>query len=176
LFLDAVARCVPDAMRALAQSADDELDAWAARWGFLDPWALRAAQHHVTFWRAEPQYAGRWMTALAEQWHPVFPVGPSWNPITETEAAFRARVDAYIAACLAMPGLTRTPEKEAVTSFEWLALHHVGQWRYERLARRYGNSKGYPDIPAISRAITDTAALIGLTLRPNRGRKLSTDL
>ena len=115
------------------------------------------------------------MVSTDARWEPVFPMAPSWNPITETEAAFRARMDAYIATCQATPGLVKTPTKETRDSFEWLALHHVAHWTYDRLAGRYGNEHGYPDGPAISRAITDTAALIGLTLRPGRGRKLSTD-
>jgi hypothetical protein len=175
LFLDAVARCVPDATRTLALVTDDAaLHAWAAQWGFSDDWARRSAGLHVAFWRDHPAYVGRWMIgSFTPTWEPVFPAGPSFNPTTETEAAFRSRVDAYVATCLAAPGLTTTPEKETVTHFEWLALHHVGKRKYEYLAARYGDRNGYPDIPAISRAIHDTAAMIGLTLRPGRGRKLS---
>jgi hypothetical protein len=71
-----------------------------------------------------------------------------------------------------MPGLAPTPKKTALVQFEWLALHHVGQWTYLQIARRYGNAKGYPDIAEISKAITRTAKLVGLTLRAGRGRKL----
>jgi hypothetical protein len=178
LFLDAVERCVPAAVQTLARVTDDAgLETWAAQWGFSDDWALRAARLHVALWRDEPVTVGHWMpVSMTVQWEPVFPAGPSWNPTTETEAAFRARVDAYIATCRAAAGLTTTPEKDTVTPFEWLALHHVGRRRYDQLAHQYGNDKGYPDVPAISRAITDTAALIGLTLRPGRGRKLSLEL
>ena len=149
-FLNAVAQCVPEAIHQLVSVCEFDLEddetpliVWAEHWGFTDAWALATARLNVGLWRAEPHYAGQWMMmSTTVRWEPVFPVGPSFNPITETEAAFRTRVDDYIATCLATPGLTLTPEKKTLKHFEWLALHHVGRWKYERIIQRDGNRKG----------------------------------
>jgi hypothetical protein len=183
LFLQAVARCVPQAVSALATLEGDDpeaLRAWAIRWGFTDDrnrndWMLRHARNHVQLWRDHPDLVGRWwMFPMMMRWEPIVPAAPSWHYLNgESKTAYLKRQRAYLDTLERMPGIGPMPEKETMVSFEWLALHHVGRWRYEQIAREYGNSKGYPDVPAISRAITDTASLIGLTLRPTRGRKLS---
>jgi hypothetical protein len=180
LFLQAVAQYVPEAVHALVEVRDistdndpEPLRVWAEHWGFTDDWLLQTARTHVELWRADPTLAGRWqMVSATARWEPVFPPAPSWNPITESETAFRRRVGAYIAICKQMPGLMSTPTKASLASFEWLALHHVGRWTYTKIAAKYSSPEGYPDMPAVSRAIHSTAALIGLTLRPRRGRKL----
>ena len=55
--------------------------------------------------------------------------------------------------------------KRTLKHFRWLALHQVGQLTYEQLAEHEQGESGL-DISTISRALTATATLIGLTLRP----------
>ena len=55
--------------------------------------------------------------------------------------------------------------KRTLQHFRWLALHQVGQLTYEQLAEHEQGESGL-DISTISRALTATATLIGLTLRP----------
>jgi hypothetical protein len=76
-----------------------------------------------------------------------------------------ARVDADVAAIEQTPGIKPTPEKRAdTTHFEWLAKHHVGGWIYAKIAEQYPS--GSPDVSAISRAVTETAALVGSLFDP----------
>jgi hypothetical protein len=135
---------------------------------------LQCARENADIWRQHPKHAGRWsMIVLERGTHPTFPPGPSWNPILHTETEFRAAVDKYIASIKATRGLTQPAEKRTGDEhFEWLALHHVGKSTYGEINQKYADANGKPDVPAISRAITETANLIGLTLRPGRGRKL----
>jgi hypothetical protein len=67
----AVAACVPEALRELTDvTPGDEtsLRAWAARWGFEDEWALRAAREHCARWRQirrDEQGDARWLVLPA---------------------------------------------------------------------------------------------------------------
>jgi hypothetical protein len=70
LFVQAVARHVPDALEelaavALSNDAEEvrqrELTNWANRRGFLDEWLVRLVEEHVAIWRRHPQFAGRWV-------------------------------------------------------------------------------------------------------------------
>jgi hypothetical protein len=170
-YLHAVARCVPEAIHRLRDVPHDDepaLRAWGQRWGFTDDWALRSARSMVAVWREHPE-ANDFIVS-ASNWEPVFPPGPSWDPLIEREASFRARVDAYIASIKRAPGIRPTPEKRTAEHFEWLALHHAGGWKYARIAERYDDGDYQPAIDAISHAVTGTAELIGLTLRATRGR------
>ena len=175
-FLEAVERSVPAAFRELAaiQPLDSAgLQAWAQRRGFTDDWALRAAEGLMTLRREDPASTVVPPSGVAA-WAPVFPAGPSWDPTKEPEAAFRQRIEKYIASIKGTPGIRRTPlKKNSPIHFDWLALHHVDGWTYDRLLARYQDESGRPELPAISRAVTETADLIGLTLRPGRGRKLT---
>jgi hypothetical protein len=189
-YLQAVSRCVPEAMaplRTIEQDDETQLIAWAEQWGFTDEWALSSVRRHLPFWHAEPDNLGRWVIFTVVSWEPSYgqdillPNGVNatlfpfltWNPIAETEASFRARVDEYIEAMKASPGMEQTPKKVDVDRhFEWLALHHVARCSYNAIAERYQTADLSSDISTISRAITTCAALIGLTLRPSRGRKL----
>jgi hypothetical protein len=178
-FLEAVALCVPQALDDLAsRDATDasQLQAWARHWGFADDWLRRHARTHVRLWRDHPDLRGRWsIFTPSVRWEPILPAAPSWNLTKgEPEAEYHRRHKAYIATLKRTPGLAATPEKrDSGVHFEWLALHHVGRWTYKRLAERYQNTEGNPNESAISRAVTETAALVGLTLRPARARKLT---
>jgi hypothetical protein len=175
LFLETVGQCVPEAFRALAtvQREDDAaLRDWADQWGFTDDWTLQAARGLQTLWCDTPGVLAFVVATCA--WEPVFPPGPTWNPVTESEDAYRIRVDAHIERVKHMAGMIPTPEKRTGTvHFEWTVLHHVGKKRQAEIVEIYQDGSGHPDVSAVSRAITETAALIGLTLRPGRGRKLS---
>lgn len=169
MFLQAVERCVPEAIAALrAASQDNEagLRRWAERWGMWYPWALRSAR----LWVQYPDVPGMFGTVSRALWEPGTLHGPSWDPIKETEAEFRSRVDAYIAACHRTVGIKPAPDKSNPVHFEWLALHHVARWNLPRIVERYRSEFDCPDIAVVSRAITETAALVGLTLRSARGR------
>ena len=175
-YLQAVAACVPEALRELvALQPDDEaaLHAWATRRGFEDAWALDSARKHQRNARDYPEAIGWLGPVSSSTWEPVMPAfWPPWNPFTESEAAFRERFERYIEICKAAPGMIRTPEKRTgAAHFEWLALHHVGRLTYVQL--QHARKGQHPDIAEISRAITTTAQWIGLTLRRGRGRKLS---
>lgn len=176
-YLHTVGRCVPEAYQAtlaLDEADGAQWDTWATRWGFTDSWALDIVRRYAGLWRENPELVGRAFSVGAVGWEPVFPPGPTWNPIVETEDRFRARVDAYIADVQRTPGITPTPVKRNEEHFEWLALHHVGSWTYDRVAQRYQDEMtGNPNIAAIGHAITGTAALVGVTLREARGRKSS---
>ncbi len=103
-----------------------------------------------------------------------------WQPMHYTrdvaEQAIRAAFDAHLTRyldrleCLAKErGLKPTPEKRALTHFDWLALYQVKGWRPAKIADWYHeiNEKG-AEVSAIRMALQETARLIGLPLRPSR--------
>jgi hypothetical protein len=55
--------------------------------------------------------------------------------------------------------------KRTLTHFRWVALHQVEYLTYEQIAQHEQDEAGL-DMSTISRAITTTARLIGVTLRP----------
>ena len=55
--------------------------------------------------------------------------------------------------------------KRTFTHFRWLALSQVGRLTYAQIAEHEQGEAGL-DLSTISRAITATASLIGITLRP----------
>lgn len=176
LYLQAVSRCVPAAISELmALNLSDRLARrdWAERRGFTDDWIRYSAMSHALLWREQPEMTGRWLIVTAAGWVPTPKAPPQWDPHVETEAHYRRRQQAYIEDVKRTTGFEPTPTKSDLRHWEWLALHHVDEWKYEQIHKRYSDPDGSPDIPAISRAITDSARLIGLTLRPGRGRKLS---
>jgi hypothetical protein len=170
MFLQAVERCVPEAIAALRASSHNEagLRKWAEHWGLSYPWALRSAR----LWVQYPDDPGMFGSVSRALWEPVFLHGPTWDPIKETEAEFRARVDVYIAACQRTVGVKPAADKSNPVHFEWLALHHVGRWTLPRIVERYRHESTIPDPSAVSQAIAETAALVGLELRPPRGRQV----
>ena len=180
MFLQAVERCVPEAIAALRTASHSEagLRKWAEHWGLSYPWALRSAR----LWVQYPDVPGMFGSVPRALWEPGVLRAPSWDPIKETEAEFRSRVDAYIAACHRTVGIKPPAEKSDPTHFEWLALHHVGRWTLPRIVERCRNESSAafakatlvsaPDVSVVSRAITETAALVGISLRPGRGRKV----
>lgn len=169
MFLQAVERCVPEAIAALGAASHNEagLRKWAEHWGLSYPWALRSAR----LWVQYPDVPGMFGSVSRALWEPGVLHGPSWDPIKETEAEFRSRVDAYIAACRRAVGVKPASDKSNPLHFEWLALHHVGRWTLQRIVERSRNESTAPDASDVSRAIAETAALVGLTLRRGRQAK-----
>jgi hypothetical protein len=178
MFLQAVERSVPEAIAALrtASHSDAGLRKWAEHWGLSYPWALRSAR----LWVQYPDVPGMFGSVSRALWEPGVLRAPSWDPTRETEAEFRSRVDAYIAACNRTVGIKPTADKSNPIHFEWLALHHVGRWTLQRIVERYRNESpafakapmGKPDLSAVTSAIMETAALVGLKVRPARGRQV----
>jgi hypothetical protein len=102
---------------------------------------------------------------------PQLPPPPSFNWQRETLDAFKRRLDDYRETMKAMPGIVETPVKRTGNlHFEWLAYHHVDGWTQARISEKYQDENGSPSVPAVSLAITETAALAHITLRPMRGR------
>jgi hypothetical protein len=170
-------------MAELARIAEDNpvnddtaIEEWAQRRGFgKDAWLMDQASRAVAAWRRTPSHAGRWLSLHGGvgAWIPPEPPAPDWDPVFETEAAFRGRVDQYIEAMKAMPHITKAPEKRTgLSHFDWLALHQVAGWTHADINEEYSDEKGTPDVSAISRAIAETAKLADVTLRDARGRKL----
>jgi hypothetical protein len=173
MFLQAVERCVPEAIVALRSASLSEagLRQWAEHWGLSYPWALRSAR----LWVQYPDVPGMFGSVPRALWEPGVLRAPSWDPIKESEAEFRSRVDAYIAACHRTVGIKPTADKSNPIHFEWLALHHVGRWTLPRIVEHDRNESATPAIAVVNQAITETAALVGITLRRGRKAKPSAD-
>ncbi len=174
LFLDAVTRLVPECLSDLASIAADVperyggqgdaiLNEWARRWGFASRKLVRVAR--LTAGAIRDCRHDEWVKS-GSYWCPDFPrfVNPSWNPIEESEASFRARVEEYVRQVKATPGIVAAPTKRNLEHFEWLALHQVAGWKFTRIAEHYQDEKGL-EVSTVSRAVKETAAIIGLTLR-----------
>jgi hypothetical protein len=199
LFLEAVRHSVPEAMQALAvvapmlpdgprhtwahHEAEAPLREWCLRWGFTaapgsgPDWLLTVARRTAEYLRTkEPAWPDAWVFMWSYR-APAFPEFRStWNPIEETEAQFRARVDAYIERVRATPGQRPAPRKRAeigytvARDFEWTALYQVARLEHEQIAERY---RVHESVGSVKRAIEQTAHVIGLALRPparKRGR------
>ena len=155
LYLFAISRWVPDALRELLEIVGDDdagLAAWAARRRVTDDWVLRNIRSNWEFWREEPDTVGRWRVHVPQAfWVPMF----TWEPDRETFDQYSARVKNS-------PGLMRTPEK-AENHFEWLAKYQVGGVSVSELA-----AHAEVNLETVSEALGSTARLVGVTLRPAR--------
>ena len=192
LFLEAVRRCVPEALWALAKIApslpddyfnrdnrdqEQPLRSWCEDWGFTTDWLLAVARHTATLMRNKPDSGGELEWVFQPSYgklktETVAP--PHWNPAQETEARFRERVGTYIATVKAVAkeqNWTAAPEKRTFEHFDWLARYQVSGWTQARIVEQYQDADGRPDVPAVSRALADTATLIGLRLRQAQGRE-----
>ena len=171
---------VPEAIAALRAASHSEagLRKWAEHWGLSYPWALRSAR----LWVQYPDVPGMFGSVSRALWEPGALHAPSWDPIKESEAEFRSRVDAYIAACHRTVGNKPSPDKSNPVHFEWLALHHVGRWTLQRIVERYRGESPFAKSPGgkvdlfhVDQAITEAAALVGLSLRRARKARPSAD-
>jgi len=197
LFLRAVERTVPAAFRELAKIAAPPdapglrasarvnarlagLRAWGDRFGFTDPWLRRvAASTFRLLAESDPTHRPTrfiWLSNGIEDIGSRFPPAPRWNPILQSRTEYHAAIDAYLDACASMAtarGWRPAPVKRTAEHFEWLARHQVAGWTEARIAEHYQTEAGKPDVPGVSRALTETAALVGITLRAAPGRALS---
>jgi hypothetical protein len=170
-YLAAVSRCVPAAIAALAVVDPDDdpaIYAWAQRWGFLDGWALETAREHARFWRANPEKVGQWVSVSGAPANMEPLDRPVWDPAFESEATFRARVEAYIQR-VRDTGLPISQAKTGERHFEWLARHVVGGVLQVTLANELTGKAAISE-SAISQAIKEAATMIGVTTRRVRPR------
>ena len=160
------------------EDGERALAAWCDRWG-LTPTAAGSIDWCRNVGRATARYLARkkpdepvtWAAVTAWYWAPVIQP-PTWEPHRETEAGFRARVDDYIQSVREIATAAAwkpTPEKRSPDHFSWLVRYQAEGWTLERIAQYHQVEKGYPDVPAISKALKSTAALVGLRLRRPRG-------
>jgi hypothetical protein len=162
----------------------DTLDGWARQWHLTDDWLMQDALHTMDWWVRAPQSTARL------QWHPdgwgsmvhePEPLTLSWQPTLirwdeferharEAMSRYRAEVDAWARE----RGLERAPEKNAPrrsrdpgAHFEWLIRYQVQGWTHAKIAQHYARAydAAKRSSPTVSRALHETAALIGLTLR-----------
>lgn len=168
LVLMAIERDAPEVIEDLAVSVD--VAAWARRWRLDVPWAREQAEETRALWAEYPHI----LTDRQQYPRPSWGVmgggegwvgmpddrGLSWNPRTETEAAFRARVDTYVRARRAgaeEAGYVAPPAKDR-EAFAWLVRHHLRREPYAQIA-------GHGDGAGVERAVKRLARLIGLSLR-----------
>jgi hypothetical protein len=158
--------------------------AWAARYKLADDWLMDDALHTVLMWAGTPQliaslnfHPDGWGCAIPEP----RPLVLMWEPTMLTWAEFERQAQyemqqyrAHVEEWAAGLGLKPSPEKnaprrtgDAGLHFEWLVRYQVQGWTHQQIATHYRRSyatdrrKSDP----VSRALRDTAALIGLTLR-----------
>jgi len=191
LYLETVRQAVPEAMtalKAIARSSNgtgkDQIRGWCLEWGFTGvpdrygDWLLKVAQETADYFRTrEPGLPDVWRGVSASYWGPggenIDP--PQWHPDHETEEQYDERVKAYKAMVrqqATAAGWTDVIEKRNLGHFLWLARYQVAKWTEKRISEEEQDTQGHPDIPAVSKAVTATARLIGLQLRPAQGRTL----
>lgn len=199
LFLEAVQRCVPEAMRALASIAEDVperypyhgdegFQKWCETWGFVAlrneidrrDWLQTAARRTAASMRQIPNRPDAYGWVLVSGYRPVaFPeLRVTWDRTEEPEASFRARIEQYIAQVKATPGQKPAKRKRVDPGnsldrdFEWTALRQVGNRSYDAIAKQFSDARAdslEPD--AVQKAVESTADLLGLKLRAApRGR------
>jgi hypothetical protein len=174
LFLKAVDHCVPQCLSELAKigsAGDPAIRAWCQKRGFTSRTLRRIVADTVEWLREHPDSRPSWIFARHSYWMPdIAPLEhPVWNSVEEHESSFRNRVERYIEEVRANPAIAKAPTKRAARDrhFEWLALYQVAGLKLERIAER---DRDGIDIGTISRAVTQTAALVGVDLRSVQGR------
>jgi hypothetical protein len=171
----------PAAAKLPGMYVEDEVLVWGAKWHLHDPaehcdhggwWLIRTMQHHVNHWREFPRYRGHFLGFIQVYRAPTWPQAPSWNPNDATEEHYRFEIERYIRTIKKHPEYVAAPKKSEMGHFTWLTLHQVCAWSPARIARERSD---HADVRAISKAIRETANMIGLTPRPaRRGRPKKT--
>ena len=185
LYLEAVRRLVPEAMQALAVIAlpadgaptlpEAPLRAWCQQWGFTgtDPrhdWLLTVARRTAQWLREkEPTWPNAWVLVTSHHGPGSESIpAPHWEPDEETRDDFSARMNHYITEVerlAAQRGWTTMREKRTLDHFDWLARYQVGKWSLANIVDYYADEDGYPDMQVVSKALNETASLIGLKRR-----------
>jgi hypothetical protein len=159
---------IPDELRGPSlPTFGAALDAWANRWHLSDAWILDAALSTLRLWTTHPEK----LAGPLYWWDPWGAGAPQpttltlhWSPITQEWADFEEaalkeleRYRIKVERWAREQRLKRAPEKrarrdgDAGLHFEWLA-----RWQVQ----------GWPHLSsAVEKAVKETAALIGLTLR-----------
>jgi hypothetical protein len=184
-FLEAVWRLVPDVGRGLevialrpsfeeypdVQLFDVEseraLRAWAERWGFpyADAFWMAVIRQHVRHWHAFPETAGSLLGTIGHYSLHETRIQP-WQPTEETEAAFRTRVESYIAA-VKRDVHTRPTPIFSPRDFDTLVCEHVLGVTIEQIPAMLSDEDGdeTADTSTIRRHNKELAAVLGLRLR-----------
>ncbi|MFI5168080.1 MAG: hypothetical protein ACHQQS_15845 [Thermoanaerobaculales bacterium] len=162
------------------------LEAWADGHELRDDWLLRIALHTVASWLAaswagheppvgfeSPPFGAHWFRTIPftfryPAWNPTHDPWPAYNEALR-KALDRA-IHAYRDRSEAEPrkrGLRPAPEKREIDRhLDWLVKFQVEGKSYNKIAK----DPGAPDVRTVQRAVTDTARLVGLTLRTKRKR------
>jgi hypothetical protein len=197
-FMEAILRHAPavfdDLISIEAQTTgrvEDRLDVWAKKWRLTHAWIIGIARTTLHTRREVEAlrtrrgwwFPGRLVVAPSWPelgWDPPESAAKSisgeegrggWDPEMESETAFRKRVDRHILRVHALAeasGFVRVRDKRHPEHFDWLVLYHVSGWTMPQISETYQDAAGL-DISTVSRAITQTAALIDLTVRRSRG-------
>ena len=108
---------------------------------------------------------------------PPFRIRPGWDVLTETESAFRDRVEKALTAYIErskqlaeMRGLIETREKRQPSHFDWLALYQVKRWSYAQIAdwdqkQPGADTKGED---TIMKGVKSAAQLVQLSVRSGK--------
>jgi hypothetical protein len=185
LFLTRAATIEPQLLESLRQVAVDDvfgLALWATRWNLTDRWCLALA-HDTLRWYATQPEAGGWQfegKGICAGFFP-FPIKPLeiepfyFDPTQRRRKAFKRyvlervarEVDDYcdkIEAAALAAGLKRTPRKQAIEHFDWLARHQVKNESFAFIARNvpYKFTGGRQ---TIRKAVVQLADYLKLTLR-----------
>src|SRR5688572_17320326 len=144
------------------------LEAWAEPYNLhRDDWPIEHALFALEYARAKggPVPLGSVAPPVVEQYVPH--AGPVYHPGRETGPDYLERVSVFMAEVEAdyrASGYADTPHKpHASTHLLWLARHQVLGLPYRECAA--------VDLSNIADAIRELAALLPLTLRPERGRR-----
>jgi hypothetical protein len=123
---------------------------------------------HVTLWRKQPDWAGRWQ-AFSGEGHVYAPWPVLDIKVDDTEANIRKRVKAYIRKLKAFAGITPTSVTYDELDFDALVLEHVLQLSLPEVMTRLPRESRKPDTPREERSTRrrnrQLAAFLGLDLR-----------
>jgi hypothetical protein len=117
-------------------------DYWACEWALCTLWSWKFSPDGAQMLIANPP---EWVRMTEDQSlaseEPAFCIRPGWDVLTETEPAYRDRVERTLTSYIERNrhlakarGLVETPKKRQRRHFDWLALYQVKRWGYARIA------------------------------------------
>lgn len=167
-FLDSVRLHAPAALSDLRGACADDCSAivdWARRWHVDADWVMSAAALALAHWREFPAShadVGVWVSGVGAS-SPTAPGVPlTYDPFTETRAAFRKRLSDY-EHFLEASGCARVGPKTSPEHFAWTARYQVCGATIASLAAEAGTVR-----QAVKPAMLRVSKLIGLKLRPSK--------